>query len=310
MPFTANYELKLSGSEGSAYNSGSGGYGYTLTKQFRLEYGDRVKILLPVRPQPYVDGNTLVIPSGDYASLYINDELIWRAGGGYGKINDQIAPEGVTSVKVQNGNKSYHNCSVHYHTGNSSAIGGCYGLGYFTGIRTVDKHCDGTITEWIEPITSMITNNVCHCTEGIKKVARCNKCGLSGSSCANHGYTLNSRPCNHVIGTQNVTKEYTAAAKQQAGDTFHYSILSCPYQQRQILSDAFTYTSQDCYYADGQTPTAELRATGNAAFSIKLCEQDTVLYKDKTVNYDNLYYLNDRCNLVLLDKTVCYFKRH
>lgn len=83
IPYTGNYEISLSGSQGSAYSNNYGGYGYKLTKNIRLTYGDTIKISTPNRPTGYTTANgVLTVPAGNDASIYVNDKLVWSAGGG------------------------------------------------------------------------------------------------------------------------------------------------------------------------------------------------------------------------------------
>lgn len=139
VPFTANYEVTLSGSEGAGYPSGAGGYGYTLTTTVRLNKGQTITVSTPNRPAHYTEGTTTIVPHGNDSVLKIGGEEFLRAGGGAPRFNQIIAPTGTINVQVE----GVASLPVHWHSGNGKSgathanqfptvysetlAGGCYG---------------------------------------------------------------------------------------------------------------------------------------------------------------------------------------
>lgn len=139
VPFTANYEVTLSGSEGAGYPSGAGGYGYTLTTTVRLNKGQTITVSTPNRPAHYTEGTTTIVPHGNDSVLKIDGKEFLRAGGGAPRFNQIIAPTGTINVQVE----GVASLPVHWHSGNGKSgathanqfptvysetlAGGCYG---------------------------------------------------------------------------------------------------------------------------------------------------------------------------------------
>ncbi|MCM1237606.1 MAG: hypothetical protein NC489_46680, partial [Ruminococcus flavefaciens] len=150
VPFTANYEISLAGAQGASYSNNAGGYGYTLSKTVRLKYQDVIKVVVPNRPSYSQSGSTLSVPGGQPAKLYLNDELIWTAAGGYGQISSITASSTINTVNVQSGNGTEDGAwplslSVHHDIGSSShgGSGTCYTIQHWKGTRTRTKRCPG-----------------------------------------------------------------------------------------------------------------------------------------------------------------------
>lgn len=312
VPFTANYELTLAGTRGAAYSNNSGGPGYTLTKTVRLNYGDEVKVELPTAPSYSQSGSVLTIPGGSPAKLWINGTLYWSAAGGQGKLNSTIAPNGVTTVKIQSGNGTdngnYNTYAVHWHSGNgvsgashSNSFPELYGLsdpgGCYVGSHVHDSYgytCPRTNC----PSTDFTRTYHHHCDQDEYATWVCNICGVEyhkggkyadgdadcsePTGCSNWGYSCGNMP--HNIWN-----------------------LGCNTQQGQILGYTGSQQPGTCYTID--SPSAALTSTGNAYFTIKLAETETLFYKNVKVPKGDLRYLNNYADLVILDNTVCYFKR-
>lgn len=64
------------------------------------------------------------------------------------------------------------------------------------------------------------------------------------------------------------------------------------------------YTPTPCF---GPYDSAAANNTGDAKFSIELCEQDTLFYSNVTPTFT--YYNSGLTELVLVDDIVCYYKR-
>ena len=111
----------MAGSQGSAYNSNSGGKGYVLSKKVYLNKGDVIKVVVGERPSWTQNESVLTVPGGNYSELYLNGVLQWRAGGGASEQSTNIAPTGVTSVQYLSGNPTADTAVTlvpHWHAGN------------------------------------------------------------------------------------------------------------------------------------------------------------------------------------------------
>lgn len=80
--------------------------------------------------------------------------------------------------------------------------------------------------------------------------------------------------------------------------------IKCGFQHGQINPVTNQYTPTPC---SGAWDTATANNTGAAKFTVELCEQDTVHYGNGLVK--DLIYKGGPAELVLVDDTVCYYKR-
>lgn len=280
IPYTGNYEISLSGSQGSAYDNSSGGYGYTLIKKVRLQKGDVLQIVTPNKPTGYsANGAVITIPSGEDGVLYVNGVESLRAGGGVGFVNNSRVPWGITSVKTEK--RSY---SVHWHSGNGYSganshyefpqldtrnnPGGCYTNSW----HTHDSRC--TYEQW-------------HTHE----------------RCVNHW--VNDDPTGGT-GGWSWTEHHCTHHSKHEGDTRdnHYSI-GCGYSQGQVVG--INNQHGDARGCSGSYDSCSVSNTGNAKFSIRLCEQQSIMFHSVATRVP--YYTNTKCNLIITDGTVAYFKR-
>ena len=318
VPFTANYKLTLAGSEGASYSAGGGGYGTTLVKTVKLEKGTQLKVVLPERPAYTYANATVTIPSGSNAAVYLNGDLYMLAGGGGARINNAIAPDGCTAVNVGS-DGSLTALGVHWHSSKSGPIasntlpivysttylGGCYGWYGHTHNATgpcpeSHSHNDGCYKVPDDPELNChdCTNNGVPDSAGFMEY-HCNCCGsdFPGTNGWHHCYgskhlkkvcddkPLNTRNCgNQPLNTQ---------------------IIKCGFQHGQILNvNNDSYLQHTC---SGKWDSATLNNTGDAKFTVELCEQDTVYYDNGLVV--DPYYKGGLCELILVDDTVCYYKR-
>lgn len=327
IPYTGNYEISLSGSQGSAYSNSSGGYGYTLTKTVRLQYGDVICIHTPEKPTGYTtSGSTITVPAGNDAQLYVNDTLVWTAGAGAALVTNNIAPNGITSVSAQG--STARNYNVHWHSGNgksgathsntfptvyaASSPGGCYGgIGHTHDAlfpcswrytkHTHTGHCAYVRIDTIE----------CTSRHNGMSYFRCTACGAEyshydGGASSGWGWGYCDCPASYEY---NCAGELNDGHQYTCGSPVNTWGLKCGYSQGQIVGiNNDNGNCHACYYASGWNPaTATLSNTGATKFSIRLVEQHTTAYTNTTVRAP--YYLNDKANLMILDNTVCYFKR-
>ena len=256
-----------------------------------------------------MSNGVLSIPGAQPSKLWINDELIWTAGGGAGQVTNNIVPNTCTSVSVQNGNGTSNGSwttgiNVHWHSGNGksgathsnsfpylgpgSHPGGCY-------VADIHHHSSGC-----EGIPDSPWNNCGNATnvggswQDGNAQYECNCCGSSFSG---------SNAWHHCTGDAH--KQILCGHSD--GELLGYK-LGCGYSQGQAYGyNNANYVAGQCYYKAGYIPTASLTRTGDGLFSIKLVEQETVYYKDVVAS--NPYYTNGRIDLAILDNTVCYYKR-
>ena len=355
VPFTGNYEITLSGAQGASYDSNSGGYGYTLTKTIRLQYQDKIKVVVGKRLSWSQSGAVVSVPGGEDSNFYLNDQLIWTAAGGAGQITKNIVPNACTSVTVQNGNGSStgswtSGSPVHWHSGNGKSgathsnqfpvlyqlnnPGGCYRGSHTCGKIGSNCHFEHDKDE------------ITHTEHNVYVEGHCNRCGGDYGSATNDEYHGSDTPGGGDIGHTYHTCTYTVTV-----DCTHWICngvintwtIGCGYSQGQVYGyDNSSYSAGSCYYntsysytestvqrngSEGgfvfdyvdvsktlnTTPSASLSRTGNGNFKIRLVEQQELfggnLVGDGTARAILPYYLNTKCNLILLDHTVIHFKR-
>lgn len=303
VPFTANYEVTLSGSEGAGYPSGAGGYGYTLTTTVRLNKGQTVTVSTPNRPAHYTEGTTTIVPHGNDSVLKIDGKEFLRAGGGAPRFNQIIAPTGTLDVQVEGVNP----LPVHWHSGNGKLgathtnqfptvyseilVGGCYGWSGHTHNATCTclmRHnhaLDREEWRWC-CMNKNINGNFVHpedcpcpgtCTTGVDPAKR---------------YGL-VRICNGAMN------EYAC------GNPNNTQVIQCGYSQGQILNvNNDSYRPHTC---SGEFTGQSLSNTGNGKFTIRLAELQELNYSNVVVTTP--YYKGSLCELILRDDTVVYYKR-
>lgn len=81
-------------------------------------------------------------------------------------------------------------------------------------------------------------------------------------------------------------------------------IIKCGFQHWQINPITNQYTPTPCSDA---WDTATSNNTSDAKFTVELCEQDTVYYSNGQVK--DPVYKGGQSELILVDDTVCYYKR-
>lgn len=311
IPYTGYYDISLAGSQGSAYNSNSGGKGYVLSKKVYLNKGDVIKAVVGERPSWFTDGSTLTVPGGNYSELYLNGVLQWRAGGGASEQSNNIAPTGITSVQYLSGNptaKPAVTLTPHWHSGNGKSgtthanqfptvysetlVGGCYGWSGHThdATRTCARfhNCD------LDP----------------KRVAWC---------CMNENINGNyihkpGCPCEGTCWTRAEDKYFRdnwvidcngAMNDYACGYPNNTQVLKCGYSQGQILN--VNNASYQPHINSGNFNGKSLSNTGNGKCTIRLAEQQELNYSNVVVTTP--HYKDGLCELILRDDTVVYYKR-
>lgn len=303
VPFTANYEVTLSGSEGAGYSSGTGGYGYTLTTTVRLNKGQTVEIGAPDRPTYSTSGSTTMLPHGSDSVLKVDGTEVLRAGGGAPKVNNNIAPEGVLNLSLEG-----LSLPVHWHSGNGksgpthsnqfptvyneTSVGGCYGLTGHThnATRTCPRYHDHAYDKkeyrwccmnenrggnYVHPENCPCPGNCSTGADNWKRYALVSICDGA----------LNSWGCGNLpLNTQTLT---------------------CGKQQGQILNiNNSSYRPHTC---SGDFSGQSLTNSGNGKCTIRLAERQGLAYSDVIVKAPS--YKNTKCELILRDDTVVYYKR-
>lgn len=304
VPFTANYEVTLSGSEGAGYPSGAGGYGYTLTTTVRLNKGQTITVSTPNRPAHYTEGTTTVVPHGNDSVLKIDGKEFLRAGGGAPRFNQIIAPTGTINVQVE----GVAPLPVHWHSGNGKsgathanqfptvysetlAGGGCYGWSGHT--HNATRTCPMRHNHDLDPkelrwccMNENRNGNYVHpdscpcdgtCSPGSDPYFRYGLVSICDNS-------MNEYACGNPNNTQ---------------------VLKCGYSQGQILN--VNNASYRPHTNDGNFTGQSLSNTGNGKFTIRLAEQQELNYSN--VGVTTPHYKSGLCELILRDDTVVYYKR-
>ncbi|MCM1221731.1 MAG: hypothetical protein NC548_45395 [Lachnospiraceae bacterium] len=326
VPYTANYEITLAGAQGSSYSSNAGGYGYTLKKTIRLQYGDTIKVELPNRKNYYTEGTTIKVPGGDPAKLYINGTLVQVAGGGGGTVSNQTAPNDIYYVQTQNGagtNTATWNSSVtvHWHTGNgvndvnkanhsnnfptvylASSPGGCY---------AGDGHTHNAVV-YCPRHTCVASSSISTYRLSLEGCPTCGSCNTETWTRT----TITHSECGYSAWEESAHCNTCGGSKSRSWSNGR----SCPGTIWDCGSPVNTWTVQ-CGIAQGYVSasngcagtckdgswSASLNNSGNAKFTIKLAEQNGVQYKNVVAS--TAYYLNDPVDLIVCDNTVTYYKR-
>ena len=304
VPFTANYEVTLSGSEGAGYPSGAGGYGYTLTTTVRLNKGQTITVSTPNRPAHRTEGTTTIVPHGNDSVLKIDGKEFLRAGGGAPRFNQILAPTGTLDVQVEGANP----LPVHWHSGNGKSgathanqfptvysetlVGGCYGWSGHThdATRTCARFHNHDLDQrrvaWCCMNVNINGNYIhkpgCPCPGGCWTRA--------DDKYFRDGWT---RDCNGAMN------DYAC------GYPNNTQVIKCGYSQGQILNvNNASYRPHIC---SGEFTGQSLSNTGNGKVTIRLAEQQELNYSNVVVTTP--HYKGGLCELILKDATVVYYKR-
>lgn len=303
VPFTANYEVTLSGSEGAGYPSGAGGYGYTLTTTVRLNKGQTITVSTPNRPAHYTEGTTTIVPHGNDSVLKIDGKEFLRAGGGAPRFNQIIAPTGTINVQVE----GVASLPVHWHSGNGKSgathanqfptvysetlAGGCYGWSGHT--HNATRTCLMRHNHDLDPkelywccMNENRNGNYVHP----------DSCGCPGNCSTGADPYFRYAP---VSICDNSMNEYAC------GNPNNTQVLKCGYSQGQILN--VNNASYRPHTNDGNFTGQSLSNTGNGKFTIRLAEQQELNYSN--VGVTTPHYKGGLCELILRDDTVVYYKR-
>ena len=277
-----------------------------------MTYGDTIKISTPNRPTGYTTANgVLTVPAGNDARIYVNDKLVWSAGGGSGLANHNIAPDAVTSVVVEGSpNRTYE---VHWHDDGGGRPGAShnnqfptlYGVtvpgGCYAGDHEHDKYgytCPKEVCGGHMDITYEGPGDG---PGGYDWHVRCDRCGSIGYRHWQDDYTGDG-----YDNSDDFCDDWAYACNNLPYNVWH---LGCGYQQGEIVGiDNDNSNLHSCYIEYGYTPdSATVSNSGNCKFSIKLLNHQGVAYNNTTVQ--SPLYKTTRLNLIIKDNTVVYFKR-
>lgn len=319
VPYTANYELSLAGTQGSSYNSDAGGYGWTLVRDsIKLNYGDVVQIHVPKWNNSYTSTE---VSGGHAATITVNSDVVWIAGGGAGTVSNNIAQNGVTSFTARGGEGSDPGVDrvyeVHWHSGNGKSgathsnsfptvysttlVGGCYGWNGHT--HNATGTCPMYHDHSLDPVEC---RQCCQLSPGYNEATgetyplHPAGCGCNmGSGFVDSGYVhWGDVPiCNHALNAYS------------CGNYNNTQVLKCGYVQGQILGiNNDNENAGACFCTVGWQPTSKNKNNaGGAKFSIRLLEQQELFYRLMPVSNPN--YGNIPAYLIINDNRVIYFKR-
>lgn len=303
----------MAGSQGSAYDSNSGGKGYVLSKKVYLNKGDVIKVVVGERPAWSQSGSVLTVPGGNYSELYLNDVLQWRAAGGAATQSNKIAPTGVTLVQYLSGNPTTDTAvtlTPHWHTGNSMS-----GPTHANRFPTLFQYNDPGGHYVCAGHTHGVLN--CEAHEKYKEHG-----GASGSS----------RPCPICgrgmcgEGQGNSSDGWISGGHGDGTTTWSCSggdcddmpntwRIGCGYEHGEIRGSVPTVAGTCYIIASGvfAEPSAELIQEGNGVFTCSLSAQGAIV--STMYSQHPIAYKGTKCELVLVDKEgvdkdyVAYFRR-
>lgn len=316
VPLTGNYEITLAGSSGSAYGSTSGGAGCTLNRTVRLQYGDTVKFSLNDQPSVDTKGDTLYVHGGLKSTLYMNGVKIWEASGGAAQVPNRTAPDGVMQVVAYSGDDSASvTLPVHWHSGGGKSgathansfpqlntytnPGGCY-----VGRHVCDSQCRrvcGSQTFWTGPGHDY--RDGCSWHHYHPHSARQWSCYACGDP--DEDFVVGSIEYEHDDECPKEPPNCTRIIDDCTGKLNVWS-LGCGMQQGQILGTCSTAIGP-CFDSVWGDSSAEVSNIGSGRFSIRLAEHDGLYYTNTKVSLPA--YKSDRCNLIVRDNTVVFYKR-
>lgn len=309
IPYTGTYSIVLTGSSGGCYGDTYGFPGYELRKNIVLKAGDTISYNCGTQPNCYTSGDDIVVPGGNYSTLYYNNTLVLRAGSGGARVANNIAPNGIVTVTAYNsngeGNRVFH---VHWHSGNNAGVaiqytltapGGCYVAAGHTHNQVGCTPCGGTYVLKPGSIVEMGPNhynfiywcNICHhelyrWSESTEKIPL-------------YPYIPEQQiPASCPICRNEVTNTYTLGCGFQQGEIVFKDASGVDNNQQVVGSN---------YYTTAWTPQyAEIQHYGAGTFHIELAEQYTLYYNNSIAR---IVYQNNQVPLVIKDKRVVYFQR-
>lgn len=218
----------------------------------------------------------MVVKGGSKCQLWYNGVLVQEASGGSGATLSNIAPSGIKYVQVWDGDNTYYRTlSVHYH-----------------------NHC-GLLHphDWrYSSSRGCRHNDECKCTQDSPLI--CTRCS-HGHDWHYRDMTPDGLPCvNPTTGTYCRFGHYVEVTCTHPG---------CGMKNGQIIGGG-TFSAGQCHFTKEWTPdSVHMDRKGSAMFSIALNEKEGIVYSDAVVHLP--YYREGKCNLVLDDDVVTYFKR-
>lgn len=313
IPYTGYYDISLAGSQGSAYNSNSGGKGYVLSKKVYLNKGDVIKAVVGERPSWFTNGSTLTVPGGDYSELYLNGVLQWRAGGGASEQSNSIAPTGVTSVQYLSGNPTAEpavTLTPHWHAGN-----GMSGPTHANQFPTLFQYND----PGGHYVCAGHTHGVLNC-EAHEKYEEHGAASGSSRPCpicgrGMCGYGQGDSSDGWITGGHGDGTTTWGCSGGDCDDMPNTWRIGCGYEHGEIRGSVPTTAGTYYIIPSGvfTSPSAELEQEGNGVFTCSLSSQGTIV--SSMYGAHPIAYKETRCELVLVNKEgedkdyVAYFRR-
>lgn len=233
-------------------------------------------------------GSVVSIPGGKPSYCYIDGEFYVKAGGGGGRIGNNIAPNLALTMRVYGGdNTGYADSGIHWHTGNGKS--GPYHSNTFPQIDSRDNTGGGCYTKHWHTHDSKCDYESWHTHE---------HCQYWVSD----GTNENGESVGHWVTDHHCTPHH-----KHEGDTRNnHHAINCGYSQGQILNTGLSPSASAC---SGTYNSSAVNHSGAGSFTIKLQEQNTLYYKGGAVSSTDLYYRGGRADLVLKDDVVVYYKR-
>lgn len=316
VPLTGNYDITLAGTSGSAYGDTSGGAGCTLSRTVRLQYGDTVKFSLNDQPSVDPKGDTLYVHGGLKSTLYVNGVKIWEASGGAAKVPNRTAPDGIMQVVAYSGDDSASvTLPVHWHRDNGkwgathanqfpqlntyTDPGGCY-----TGRHVCDSQCSRACdfeVYWTGPPHDY--RDGCSWHPYHPYIARQWSCDIHGDP--DNNFVVGRMECEDYDDFPETPPGCNGIIGACTGKLNVWS-LGCGMHQGQILGECPT-TIGPCFDSVWVNPHATESNVGSGRFSIRLAEHNGLYYSNAKVSLPA--YKSDKCNLIVHDNTVVFYKR-
>lgn len=304
VPVSGYYTLTLSGGQGYGIGA-AGGMGTVITCDIWLEKDDVV--VYEVGGQGFTDkvDNTLNIHGGNASYVYVNSNQVLQAPGGVGVCvnGSTVTDTNIQRVllKADNLSNSQSEGTVHWHTiadGSLSegtiyattAPGGCYNAAGHTHDKlgtcskkanykhACDSGCKEKVKEWVE-------------CDG------CDTCISAGCSCQPKREKYTDHSDNKVFShwTYNCgypTNTWTIQCGNNHGGIYNTSAVTGSIE-----------TVADCCVDSKVTKSN----TGDGYFYLELKETSNLYNQGKQVKVP--YYEDGKCNLIINNDTVVYFKR-